>query len=45
MGIACAIRDLFVAGLGWADWYRMLAGVLVGPRRRSGEGNLRNSAP
>jgi hypothetical protein len=20
MGFACAIRDLFVAGLGWADW-------------------------
>jgi hypothetical protein len=40
MGIACAIRDLFVAGLGWADWKKMSARVLVGRRRRFGEGNL-----
>ena len=22
MGFACAIRDLFVAWLGWRDWYK-----------------------
>ena len=40
MGFGWAIRDLFVAGLGWADWKKMSASVLVGPRRRFGEGNL-----
>jgi len=41
MGFAWAIRDLFVAGLGWADREKMSARVLEGRRRRFGEGNLR----
>ena len=43
MGFACAIRDLFVAGLGRSGVVEgyYVARVLVGRRMRSGAGNLR----